>query len=540
MAVSNQLFKLFRYLRIFLLVKLFLLLLPIKVHAANKIAFNYAPFGEFYINVDDLEKFVTAGEITPELAYYINRLPPAQVAKLPNLLSTPLELNPLTIAKFTNSSIGEMVIKNFGKAIRSDFNRNGFYGLRGAMIGAAFDAEGLTIINILRHFPLETIYIDLESLGQYLKQWGKLLRDREFISQEFIESNTSKNRSFLQKPGQLSWHKEVFSYRNPNRPFADYFDLYIPKYHSPVPLIVISHGIASSRRTFAYLAQHLVSHGFAVVVIEHPDTSLNKFDGFLKGLQLFPEPTNLIDQPGDVKYVLDKLEQKSKTIPRLKGKLNLQQIGAIGQSFGGYTVLALGGAKLYQDEDAHECQEDKYNLVLLDLSSLAKCTFNELPPGHYQLQDKRIKAIIAINPLGKIFGQDGMSKVEIPTMIVSGINDLVTPPVAEQMQPFSWLKTPDKYLVLVQSGTHFSFLEEGIGVLPVPDTIVGPSSRLAHPAIKALSTAFLKTHIAQQSEYQVYLTRDRVAEINSSPFQLSLIRSLTKFQLEKTLKRKLN
>jgi predicted dienelactone hydrolase len=464
------------------------------------------------------------------LAYYTNRLRPEQVAKLPTLLSTPLELNPLTVANFSNSLIGEAVIKNFGKGIRSDLNHNGFYAIRSAAIASGFAPEGLTIINLLHHFPLETIYIDLQFLGQYLDHWFQLLEDREIIARTFFQPNIVEKPNFLQQPGQLSWSKETLTYKNPHRSFTGYFDLYIPRYHDPVPVIIISHGIASSRRTFAYLAKHLVSHGFAVVVIEHPDTNLDKFDGFLEGSELFPKSINLIEQPRDVQYVLDKLEQQARTNPKLKNKLTLQQIGAIGQSFGGYTVLALGGGKLDRDESAQECQEDQYDRVLLDLSSLAKCTFNDLPPRNYQLQDKRIKAIIAINPLGKIFGQEGISNIKIPTMIVSGTNDLVTPPVAEQIIPFTWLKTPQKYLVLVQPGTHFSFLEEGIGVLPVPDNLVGPSSHLAHPAIQALSTGFFKTYIAQESKYQIYLTRDRVAAINSLPFQLSLIRYLNNKQ----------
>ena len=502
-------------------------LLPIKVSAAERISFYFEPFGQFNLEVEDLEAFAATGKTSPELAYYLDRLPPSQVARLPELLSTPLEFHPLTVAKFSNSSIGEAVIKNFAKGIRADIDRNGFYALRGAIIAAAFDREGLTLINLLQQFPLETIYLDLQVLQQYLQRGEVVLKNRQAVKQTwFSEARNSAQPKSLAPPqisilGQHLWSKKTLKYHNPHRDQPGYFDLYQPKIDTPVPLVVVSHGIASSRQTFTYLAEHLASYGFAVAVIEHEDISLKKFAQFLAGEEKFPEPNNLIDQPLDVKYVLDSLESES--------QINLQQVGIIGQSFGGYTSLALAGAKLIRDRQDTSCKSENYQDVLLDLSSLAKCSFNELNRSILQLRDPRIKAAIAVNPMGKIFGQAGISSIETPTMIVSGTNDVIMPPVAEQIRPFSWLNgNIDKYLVLVKPGTHFSFLQEGLGVLPVPDRVVGPSPTSAHPSLKALSTAFFQVHLAQQPEYQTYLQDN---QINNNAFELSIIRTLTEAEL---------
>lgn len=515
---------------------------PVVATAAEKIKFNFPPFGQFNIKVEDLQAFVATGEISTELAYYLNRLPPDRRARLPELLSTRLELNPLSIAKFSNSTIGEAVIKNFGKGIRADVNRNGFYALRGAIIAAAFDPEGLTVLNFLRKFPLSTLYIDLDVLDRYVKRGERLFQNRQAIYREFFpvlpttepERQKSLASQHLQIQGKYTWQKQTFSYDNARRTNKGYFNLYRPNTEQPAPLIVISHGLASNRQTFAYLAEHLASQGFAVAVIEHNDISLEKFDLVLAGSERFPEPNNLIDRPLDVTFILDRLETEIN--PRLKNKINLQQVGAIGQSFGGYTSLALAGGQLAANKDAAECQEDRYQDVLLDLSSLAKCTFNELERPLLQLRDPRIKAVIAINPLGKVFEQEGISSIQIPTMLISGTNDLIMPPVAEQIKPFTWLNDDlEKYLVLVKPGTHFSFLQEGLGVLPVPDTVVGPSPTAAYPMLKALSTAFFKVYLAQQSEYRAYLQSDRVRQLNNDAFELSIIRSLTPTQLDEII-----
>ncbi|MEM7592023.1 MAG: alpha/beta hydrolase [Cyanobacteria bacterium P01_A01_bin.83] len=512
------------------------ILLSSSVLAAERITFNFSPLGQFKIRVKDLEAFASEGEISSELAFYLNRLPPQQLAKISELLSTPLELDPLTISKFSNSSVGEAVIKNFGKAIRVDSNLNGFYALRGAMIAAAFDREGLTIINLLQQFPSDTIHLDLKVLTQYLERGTKLAQNREAIYQTWfsneeqsfgLKKNAAKAlpQEDLTIPGQYSWSKNTIAYKNPRRSRPGYFDLYQPITEHPVPLVVISHGLASSRQTFAYLGKHLSSYGFAVAIIEHDEISLNKFDRFLAGRERFPEPNNLINQPLDVTSVLDQLEQET--------DINLQQVGILGQSFGGYTSLALAGGELIADSVPIECEPEDYHHVFLDLSSLAKCTVSQFNQSRIKLKDPRIKASIAINPMAKIFGQAGLSAIDVPTMIIAGTNDLIMPPVAEQIEPFSWLnKNLDKYLVLVKPGTHFSFLQEGLGVLPVPDAVVGPSPSSAHPTLKAISTAFFQTHLNQQTAYRRYFEQDYLNQLSNNAFELAIIRFLRKSQLQ--------
>jgi predicted dienelactone hydrolase len=521
---------------------------PTAATAAERITFNIAPFGQFQVKVKDLESFVARGARSSELDYYLDRLTPEQLAKLPKLLSTPLEFKSLTIAKFSNSTVGEMVIRNFGKGIKSETG-NGFYALRGAMIAAAFDQEGLTILNVLHHYPLKTIHLDLEVLNQYLTRGTKLATNREIIDRTWftphqpqilkkqVLKKQTKQPVGLAMPGKYAWQKRTLTYKNPHRHATGLFDLYEPKYRPegdrPLPVIAISHGMASSRQTFAYLAKHLASHGFAVAVIEHDDMSLAKFDRILAGAESFPGENNLIDQPLDISFVLNRLERET--------NLDLERVGVVGQSFGGYSALALAGGTLIPEANAAQCQPENYSDVLLDLSSLAKCTFNQHYQDPVQLRDPRVKAVIAINPMAKIFGQAGMSQIKTPTMIISGTNDLIMPPVAEQIEPFSWLKNNyEKYLVLVKPATHFSFLQEGLGVLPVPDGVVGPRPIYAYPALKTLSTAFFEVYLAQQPEYQTYLQgdfppgtlRDRIFQLNNHAFKFSILRNIDEKTLE--------
>ena len=336
-----------KYRLVFCTIGIFAALYPSATLAAERITFSFKPFGQFQIKVEDLSAFVATGETTTELDYYLQRLTPEQLARLPELLSTPLKFPPLTVAKFSNSTVGEVAIANLGKGIRASPTRNGLYALRGAIIAAAFDDSGLSLINLLRHYPLETVHLDLEVMTQYLQRATKIAQNRQEIYQTwFTEGDRSNSSSIpaakIQALGEYKWQKQTLSYQNTNRDRTGLFDLYQPESVGSVPVIAISHGMASNRQTFAYLGKHLASYGFAVAIIEHSEISLDKFDRVLAGTEPFPEADNLIGHPLDISAVLDRLESE----PELKARLNLDRVGIIGQSFGGYGALALAGGKL--------------------------------------------------------------------------------------------------------------------------------------------------------------------------------------------------
>ena len=57
------------------------------VQAAEQISFYYHPFGEFKVQVEDLEILATEGRITKKLAFFTNRLTPQQLDQLKNFIS---------------------------------------------------------------------------------------------------------------------------------------------------------------------------------------------------------------------------------------------------------------------------------------------------------------------------------------------------------------------------------------------------------------------------------------------------------------------
>jgi predicted dienelactone hydrolase len=166
--------------------------------------------------------------------------------------------------------------------------------------------------------------------------------------------------------------------------------------------------------------------------------------------------------------------------------------------------LALAGAQIDFDRVKRSCNPNRS----LNISVLVQCRANKLKPQRYTLQDPRIKAIFAINPLGStLFGKQGLSQIRIPVFLIGGSDDIVTPAVPEQVYPFTWLQTPDKYLAMMVKGTHFSTqnISNSGSIFPVADNFIGPDPARAQVYTKALSLAFFQTHLADRREFQIYL-----------------------------------
>ena len=279
--------------------------------------------------------------------------------------------------------------------------------------------------------------------------------------------------------------------------------------------------MGSDLTTFAYLAKHLASHGFVVAVPEHPGSSARQIEALLNGLESdITPPEELIDRPLDITFMLDRLAYN------FGDKIDVENVGMIGQSFGGYTTLALAGAEINWDSLERDCPNLNSSW---NLSWLIQCLALQIPTviSEEELKDERIKAAIAINPLvSSIFGEESLSKIDIPIMLVSGSSDPVTPALPEQITPFTWLTATEKYLVLLKGGTHFSTLDESAGSIPVPEQAIGPSPKIAHDYVRQIGLAFFGKYISQKELYGQYLNAQYGAVISRKDFPLRLIEFL--------------
>jgi predicted dienelactone hydrolase/ABC-type amino acid transport substrate-binding protein len=523
--------------------------------SAESITITYGIL-EFPVRVDSLETYAETGRVNPDLRTYLRFLNPQERSDLQDFLQQRFEVSPVTVSRITYSPLGEGTLRKLGRVIRTDARLDGFYALRSALILAADQPNGTSIIDILRLYPSPRIRIDARAALALKREFVTTVAYRDAAVRAITQQaeaeiaadglDVSQLPSLLQTGSfqitrqtlQLQRDRQTVTGDRIERRFR--VELYLPDSPEPAPVLVISHGLGSSPDAFDYLGEFLASHGFAVVIPQHIGSDADRAQAFAAGiLSSNVNPVEFIDRPLDIRYMLDALEEQSVTDPALRGRMNLQQVGAIGHSFGGYAVLALAGANLNIDRIRQVCADPPLSL---NTSPTLQCLADRLPDFPYPLGDSRIQAVIAISPINSILlGPESISTIQIPTFMIGGSNDFIASVVEEQIHPFLWLTAPDKYLALIipSSHTQADATDAEGSTLPADllNLLSGPDPDLGRHYLMELSLAFMQTHLNQRPEFAPYLSANYARSISQDPLTLRLVRSLTAEQLEQAFGR---
>ncbi|MEH2239039.1 alpha/beta hydrolase [Nostoc sp.] len=523
------------------------------VLAAERIYASYSAL-ELSISVTTLENYAKTGVINEDLAAYQQYLPLQQLQELRRILLNRVKVSPVVLSQFLYTPQGEFLLHRLAQVIKTQSHQPEpeFNALRSAVILASAESGGLTLLNVLRKYPTNSINLDvvqtLEIATELEKLVNKTHRAIAAVSQKSkIEATIIKQPNLsqlpdLQVPGKLKSQKYTLNFFDSTRNRLLLTDVYIPNIQNAVPVIVISHGLGLDSSNFQYLATHLASYGFAVVVPNHPGSDAKQLHSLLNGrASEIAEPGEFQDRPMDITYILNQLEKGNQSDSRFKGRLNLQQVGVFGQSLGGYTALALAGAKINFEQLKQDCQpaalQNTWNMSLL-----LQCRALELNISKsgkdYNLRDERVKAAIAVNPItSSIFGKAGLSQIKTPVMIVSSSDDTVAPALSEQILPFSWFTNSQKYLVMLVGGTHFSTIGNGNPAnqqVALPADMIGDASQ-ARRYMNVLSLPFFQTYVAGRTQYTPYLNAAYTQSISSKSLGLSLVKSLDTTELAQLL-----
>lgn len=223
------------------------------------------------------------------------------------------------------------------------------------------------------------------------------------------------------------------------------------------PLIMISHGTGGGRLTMEWLADKLVKQGFIVAAVDHWG---NTYDN--KIAIDFVTPWQ---RAQDISFVLTQLLKN----PDLDKVIDRQRIGAAGFSIGGYTVIALAGAKLDLDaiDKFTDTPEGRKEITIPEFPDLVnsldekaiEASFKSSPP----LKDKRIKAVFSMCPaVGQGFTQQSQFKdVDIPMFIVGAQSDSIAP-VKTNAAHYHKLMSRSKLMIVPGKAAHYVFLNEAI------------------------------------------------------------------------------
>lgn len=223
-----------------------------------------------------------------------------------------------------------------------------------------------------------------------------------------------------------------------------------------LPLILVSHGTGGGRLTLEWLAQALANSGCIVAAVDHYGNTYE-----YKIPLEFVKPW---ERPLDISFALTSLLND----PEVGPLVDQQKIGATGFSFGGYTMIALAGAKLdfeqarnYYKTIGHkelEIPEFPGLVKLLDDSTLIAESKHVRPA-----KDPRIKAFFSISPaLGFGFTRDEqVADIKGALYIVGSQSDSIAP-VKTNARHYHQLIPKSKYTELPGKVGHYVMLGEAI------------------------------------------------------------------------------
>ena len=511
----------------------------IPAEAAENIYFIYTPL-KLPLRVESLEQFAETGEVNKDLGFYFNlgNISDEQKATIRDVLTKRVPLdNPLVIHRFFNSPTGELILSELGKLIAIPWSINGKYALRAALVKSALDnEEGLTFLNVLRNYPTD-IHVSVDQIFKVAELINLLGVGTDQLVEEMKELSTAEAEKnpidystmpdLRQTGPQAIAPQQIWELTDTSRDRSFRVLVHQPKEFLPrkTPVLVFSHGLASRPEDFVDRAKQLASYGYFVVLPQHPGSDTEQLQDLLEGYsRVLFTLDEFTDRPKDISFVLDELERRNES--EFGGRLDLNRVGVLGHSFGGYTALMIAGAEIDFDNLEDDCDRE---LSTPNIALLLECRALDLPREDYQLRDERVKAIFVINPVtGTIFGPKGLAPIKVPVIMAGGSSDPATPVVIEQLRAFVWLGSQDKHLALVKGQAHVNFSKldaSSKALLDSFEQLQLPDQTLIDQYANAFIVAFAKYYLSEDESYLPYIQPGYALYLSQEPNPFYVVNS---------------
>jgi predicted dienelactone hydrolase len=234
-------------------------------------------------------------------------------------------------------------------------------------------------------------------------------------------------------------------------------------------LIVLSHGLGGSELCHSSLAEALARAGYLVAALRHPG------DNWQDSSLLQESPARYFDaRPRQVSRVIDALLQDPKWKDRIARDPQGPRVGAVGHSAGGYTVLALAGgqpdiSRIVKHIKEHAAEDPIFSGLVRSLRATTPQAGPDPAAGH--LQDRRIRAVVAMAPAGVVFTPESLARITVPTVIYEAQSDRFLVPRFHA----NWIaqNMPKAELRQVPNAWHFAFLDTPSQPILTPDGDIG-------------------------------------------------------------------
>lgn len=215
------------------------------------------------------------------------------------------------------------------------------------------------------------------------------------------------------------------------------------------PLILMSHGAGGNAGQFGWIAAALAEAGYVVVLPNHPGTTSQNASA--------AAAVRVWERPADITAVIDHIIVNPQDYPFI----DTSRIGTLGFSAGGYTAMAVSGARVDPDLLQRFCDADDHGMS--DCAFLARGGVDlhkmDLTAAGQDLSDPRIQAAVIVDPgIVSTLTPNSLKRINIP-MLILNLGDEAKVPSGVYARAAADLMPQATYQI-VPDATHFSFLAE--------------------------------------------------------------------------------
>jgi predicted dienelactone hydrolase len=227
-------------------------------------------------------------------------------------------------------------------------------------------------------------------------------------------------------------------------------------------LILLSHGNAGTELGHSVLAQALARNGYLVAALRHPG------DNWQDRSLIETSPERYFDErPRQASRVIDAILADPAWKARIATDSQGPLVGALGHSAGGYTVLALAGARPDLSRMRTHCLAEASEDPIFCGMGRPGVAAPPSPTATLSLNDERVRAIVAMSPAAVLLTAESLATVRPATLIYEAQLDRFVVPRFHA----EWVASnlPAANLHRVPNAWHFAFMDTPSMSLPSPD-----------------------------------------------------------------------
>jgi predicted dienelactone hydrolase len=248
-------------------------------------------------------------------------------------------------------------------------------------------------------------------------------------------------------------------------PFALHVAMQAPSEEKVRGLIVLSHGTGGSEIAYSSLAEALASHGYLVAAPRHPGDNWQD-----RTLLQAPAGRYFAQRPQDMSRAIDALLSDPEWNPRIARDSRGARVAALGHSAGGYTVIALAGGMPDLSRLAAHCNQQHASdpvFCRVAQSGTRSTSDVEFAP----MVDRRVRAIVALAPLGVVFTAPSLARISVPFALYIPEQDHFLVPRFHGDWIAANASRADVHRV--PNAGHFAFVDTPVALVPSDDGDVG-------------------------------------------------------------------